>query len=166
MKNVSTRVSAAIAALMMLGMGGASAQTVDTTTFQVRATVVPVCTIQANNVDFGTYNAAVAAPTDATSTITVRCTLSTPFRVLLNGGSATGGTIMNRMMSNGTNQVGYQLFVDNARTSVWGDGAQGVSHSGVGTGVATALTVFARMSPNQFVQAGVYTDLVTATLEY
>lgn len=146
--------------------GGAFAQTVDTTTFQVRATVIPVCTIQANNVDFGTYNAAVATPTDASSTITVRCTLSTPFRVLLNGGSSAAGTIMNRQMSNGTNTVGYQLFVDNARTSVWGDGAQGVSHSGVGTGISTALTVYARMTPTQFVQAGVYTDLVTATLEY
>ena len=166
MTNNWVKGSAAIAVLAMIGMGAATSQTVDTTTFQVRATVVPVCTIQANNVDFGTYNAAVATPTDATSTITVRCTLSTPFRVLLNGGSTAGGTIMNRLMSNGTSTVGYQLFTDNARTSVWGDGAQGMGHSGVGTGTSTSLTVFARMSPNQFVQAGVYTDLVTATLEY
>lgn len=165
MNNLKLLVLAA-AYIACVPASAVQAQVVDTTTFQVRATVVPVCTVQATNLDFGVYRANQAAPTDATSSITVRCTLNTPFKVSLNGGTVTGSTILNRWLSSGANAVSYQLYVDAGRTQVWGDGAQGVSHSGVGSGTATSLTVHGRMPPLQFQPAGIYTDTITVTLEY
>jgi spore coat protein U-like protein len=161
-----TSLALAAASIAFAPVLAAQAQVVDTTTFQVRATVVPVCTVQATNIDFGVYRANQAAPTDATGSITVRCTLNTPFKLSLNGGTVTGSSILNRLLSSGANTVAYQLYVDAGRTQIWGDGAQGVSHSGVGTGTSTSVTMHARMPPLQFQPAGIYTDTITVTLEY
>jgi len=58
-----------------------------TTTFQVTATVNATCLISATNLAFGAYT---GTQTDATSTVTVTCTNTTPYNIGLNAAHSPG----------------------------------------------------------------------------
>ena len=63
--------------------------------------------------------------------------------------------------------IAYQLYLDSARSQVWGDGATGAVHGGTGTGANQAITVYGRVPAGQPLPAGgVYRDTVTATIVY
>ena len=76
---------AASIAVLTLGLASApaSATTNVTTTFGVSATVQSTCLISATALAFGTYTGAVD---NATSTVSVTCTNTTPYNVSLNAG--------------------------------------------------------------------------------
>ncbi|WP_442979428.1 spore coat protein U domain-containing protein, partial [Salmonella enterica] len=61
--------------------------------FQVNATVVSACSVTGSLLNFGTSldPVASAVPIDATSTLTVQCTNTTPYAVSLNAGLNAGG---------------------------------------------------------------------------
>lgn len=138
-----------------------------TTTFQVTATVLSVCTVSATNLAFGNYDATAGAPNDNTSTVTVTCSNGSPYTVALDAGTGTGATVAVRRMSNGGNTLDYSMFTDAARTTIWGDTTLGtVDQAGTGNGAAQNYTVYGRIPTAQFVAAGNYADTVTATVTY
>ncbi len=96
----------AVAALAVAGTAGALTAS---TTFGVSATVLKTCSVGANPLGFGNYTPAAGALT-ANTTVNVKCTKGTTFSVALNGGSTTGGTITQRLMSNGTDTLQYNLY--------------------------------------------------------
>jgi spore coat protein U-like protein len=111
---------------------------------------------------------------DVNSTLTVRCTKNTAYTVALNAGSTTGGSLAQRLMSNGTDTLQYNLYTSAARSTVWGDGTSSsatVPGTGAGLGVANAVThtVYGRLvdsAANQAVSAGSYADTITVTVTY
>ena len=143
-----------------------------TSTFQVTATVNANCLASASALGFGTYTpSAAGAVLDATSTISVRCTKGTAFTVALDAGLNAAGNYTNRAMISGTNLLGYQLYTDTARTTVWGDttgGTSTVSGTGLGMGTSQAvpLTVYGRIPDTPTAAPGSYSDTVTATVTY
>jgi spore coat protein U-like protein len=160
----STLAAAAVAAA-----GSASAATV-TTTFGVTATVLKTCSVAANPLGFGNYTPGSGALA-ANTTVNVKCTKGTTFTVALNGGTTTGGTISQRLMSNGTDTLQYNLYTTAAFATLFGDGTTGNTMPGTGTGVATAvaLTVFGSLpdnATNQNVSTGAYSDTVNVTVTY
>jgi len=160
-------------ALVRMGLGGtlafgfssglAVAQQTATTTFQVTATVQATCLISATDLAFGTY---IGVQTDATSTITVTCTNTTPWTIGLNAGTAPGATVTTRRMINGAAQLAYALFRDAGRTLNWGNTIGTDTLSGTGTGIATPLTVYGRVTAAQFPAPGGYVDTITATITF
>lgn len=148
-------------AALVAATGVADAQTA-TDTFVVRATVVARCSVAAQDLDFGNYDAAAAL--DATTTITVQCTSGTAYAVALDGGES--GDIGNRTMSSGSGLLAYNLFQDSANTILWGDGAEGEELVGVGNGASQVATVYGRIESGQFVSPGVYIDTITTTITY
>jgi spore coat protein U-like protein len=133
-------------------------------TFTVTATVQATCLISATSLTFGTY-AGVQA--DASSTVTVTCTNTSPYNVGLSAGLATGATVTTRSMTGpGSALLGYALFRDTARTLNWGNTIGTDTVSGTGNGSAQALTVFGRVAATQFVAPGAYTDTITATVTF
>jgi spore coat protein U-like protein len=58
--------------------------------------------------------------------------------------------------------VAYELFLDAARTSIWGDGTAGsqVFAAAIGMGQTLRLPVYGRIFPYQAAPAGVYTDTI------
>ncbi len=159
--------SALLAAFGVSLFGQADAGTA-TATFNVTATINPACTIQASELNFGTY---AEAQVDGQSTITVTCTSTTAWEVALNAGSSAGATIGNRRMTGpGPSNLNYGLFTDAARTVTWGDkpalpGQNTVS--GFGTGSAQALTVFGRIPGGQgTANPGAYLDTITVTITF
>ena len=112
---------------------------------------------------------ATATPLDATSTLSVTCTNTTPYTVALNAGANAGGAsnFGSRTMKSGSNTLAYQLYLDSGRSSVWGDGTSSSSTSaGTGTGSAQTLTIYGRLPSLANVVPGSYTDTVTVTVSY
>ncbi|MGH6617112.1 Csu type fimbrial protein [Sphingomonas sp.] len=138
-----------------------------TTTFPVTATVLKACVVSANPLPFGNYDPTATTPVDATTTLSVLCTVGTSFTVGLNAGTASGATVTTRRMTNGANTLSYALYQEAARTNNWGN------TPGTDTPLATTapilpttLTVYGRLPASQNVPAGSYTDTITVTVNY
>lgn len=139
--------------------------------FQVTATVTSACTVSGTTLNFGASidPLATATPLDATSTLSVVCTNTTPYTVALNAGSNAGGAsnFGARTMKSGSHTLGYQLYLDAGRSSVWGDGTASSSTSAsTGTGSTQTMTIYGRLPSLANVIPGSYTDTVTVTVSY
>jgi spore coat protein U-like protein len=132
-----------------------------------RASAKPKCSfLVASALAFGTYDPLAAAPLDSTASIRYDCPPGQAPRVTLDAGGS--GTFVWRELRQGAEVLRYNLYLDAARTAVWGDGTGGSSagpgQTSVAQGVSTAW-VFARVPAAQDVAAGVYADTVRVTLE-
>lgn len=136
-----------------------------TSAFQVTATVGATCTLTSTNLAFGGYSGSQLA---ATSTLSVVCTLSTPYNVGLSAGISTGATVSSRAMTGSTSAalLHYGLYADAAHTVNWGNTVGTDTLAGVGTGTAQALTIYGMIPASQGVPADSYADTVTATITY
>jgi spore coat protein U-like protein len=84
------------------------------------------CSFSVSNVAFGPVDLTANIPFDTTAGYTASCTGGTPgqtLRLCPNLGAGSGGANganAPRYIVSGANQVGYNLFTDSGRTSVWG----------------------------------------------
>jgi spore coat protein U-like protein len=155
-----------VAALLMLGMfpwAGAHAQQTASTTFRVSAKVQAVCTVTANDLNFGTY---AQTGTSGTTQLRAICSPQTTYNIGLNEGTTTGATINQRKMASGTNSLNYQLYTDSARSTIWGNTTGTDTVTGVGTGLAQDHTVFGAIPATQNIPAGDYGDTITVRIYY
>jgi len=138
----------------------------NTTYLHVKATVGSGCRITlATDLDFGSA-ASLAVKHDQTSTLLVRCPLSTRWTMGLdNGINASSGT---RRMSNGSGQyVAYELYQDMLHRQRWGNtGIELASGTGAGESSPSSSTVYGRIPPQVTAPPGVYSDTVIVTLTY
>jgi spore coat protein U-like protein len=132
------------------------------------AAAVPACTVNASSaISFGVYDPLAATPLDIVGTIFYDCPPG--FGVEIELGAGRSGTFTTRAMSNGADQLRYNLYLDAQRTRIWGDGT---GSSGVGPGQTvksgTQITayVFGRMPPLQEVAVGTYQDAVVVTVNF
>lgn len=158
---------AAASCALSLGASSAMAQSSANDTFNVTATVVDACLITANDLSFGNYNSLSGADLDASSTLDVTCSNGTSYDIELDAGTTTGGAISARLMTDGSNTLGYNLYTTTGRTTVWGDGT-GASQtiSGTGSGSSQSLNVYGRITAGQTVPIGSYSDAVKATINF
>lgn len=164
---MKTKLMGFVCAAALVAMPAVGIAATATTTFQVTATVISVCTVSATDLAFGNYDASAGAPNDNTSTVSVTCSNGSPYTVALNAGTGTGATVAVRRMSNGGNTLDYSMYTTAGRTTVWADGTGGTStQAGTGNGAGQNFTVFGRIPTGQFVTAGNYADTVTATVTY
>ncbi len=131
------------------------------------------CTVSTTNVAFGAYDPTSPSADDVTGTVTLNCTgllaLSGTIDIAFSPGIS--GTALARQLRKGSNQLNYNLYTDNARTIVWGDGTGGTSKvtSTVPLGLlsfSTSVPVYGRIPARQWVAAGAYTDSVIVTITY
>ena len=156
-------LAAAILAAIASALTWAIAATT-TGTFSVTATVQAMCQISTNPLAFGTYT---GTQIDATSTLSVTCTNTTPYNVGLNAGTATGATVTTRRMTGpGANLLNYALYSNAGRTTNWGNTVGTDTVAGTGNGTAQSLTVYGRLPAAQFNTPGAYSDTITATVTY
>nr|WP_205746479.1 spore coat protein U domain-containing protein [Dyella soli] len=133
--------------------------------FTASATVVSNCLISATNVSFGTA-ASLRSNLSAKGTVSARCTNGGAYRISLNGGSS-GNVAARTMRKTGGSAVSYQLYLDSALTTPWGDGTSGTSRAtGTGTGLAQSLSVYGRVPAQTAPAPGSYSDTIIATIEF
>jgi spore coat protein U-like protein len=115
---------------------------------------------------FGAYDVLATRPLDAAGAISYRCTPPRPI-VQLSTGSA--GTFGARTLRSGGNVIRYNLYLDPARSAVWGDGSAGtgtvVDEPNPGN-VTRTIPVYGRIPPGQDAAAGVYIDTVVVTFVF
>jgi spore coat protein U-like protein len=133
-----------------------------------RARAAPACSFGvAGALAFGVYDPLAAAPADSSSTMSYRCPKGQAVQISLDAGLA--GSFSARALTMGTERLLYNLYLDAARTIVWGDGTGG---SQVGPGVTThgaggttTVYVFGRVPAGQDVAAGTYADTIRVTFQ-
>jgi len=137
-----------------------------TAPLEVSAEVASNCRIAISNLAFGKYDPLAQHATtelDASAAVTMLCTRSSRASINIDfGRNAVGAS---RGLAGGTQHVSYQLYQDSGRTREWGrgDGLQFVSQ---GIHKPQELTLYGRIPPGQEVASGVYTDVVTATVDF
>jgi spore coat protein U-like protein len=120
--------------------------------------------VSTSGLNFGTYDVFSPLNDDITGTISVNCPSGTSYTLSLSSGF---GTYAARTMTSGTNILGYNLFLDPTRLTIWGDGSAGTgTASGVGTGTSTDTPVYGRIPAGQNVSVGNYSDVLTVTVTF
>jgi spore coat protein U-like protein len=128
------------------------------------------CTIvNTSSVRFGSYDVFDNQPLDSTGTVEFRCTqvaAGDMLSVQLNRG-ASNSFLPRAMMHRGT-RFEYNLYLDAARTIVWGDGTSGTSTYSVRPldGQTISVPIYARIPPRQNVAIGTYSDSIVLTVLY
>lgn len=130
--------------------------------FIVRATVVPACSVTATDVTVASYDPNAAAPTTATSTVNVTCTKGTTFHTTLSSANKfllTGA---------GTDTLSYQIFQGAGTTgTVWANATTSNQLDGTAKNKnATPFTATIAIDAGQDVLAGTYSDTVTVNVNY
>ena len=131
------------------------------------------CTAVALPVAFGGYNPLSLSATDTTGQVTVTCvgviSLAVNYTISLSTGLAN--SYAPRKMAFGSSRLNYNLYTNNARTTVWGNGSNGTGTVSDGYGLALLLvvrdyTIYGRLPAQQNVEAGVYADTITVSINY
>ncbi len=137
------------------------------------------CTVSTTGVAFGTYDPLSAAPTDSTGNVTIVCNYLSggasrvAYSMALSTGS--GGSYVRRQLQAGTTPLNYNLFIDSARSAVWGDGSSGTSVASgsatIGPGVGNrrredSRTIYGRVPAAQDALPGSYGDSIIVTLVF
>ncbi len=126
------------------------------------------CTVSSvTGLDFGAYSSFDTSPSDATGQFVFVCTdVQEPVTIRLSSGTANSFTP--RQMVLGTARLNYNLYIDAARTQIWGDGTGGSSLRTVTpvNNAPTSLDIFGRIPPRQFIPAGSYSDTITITIQF
>jgi spore coat protein U-like protein len=118
---------------------------------------------------FGTYDTFNPAPTDSVASMTVLCTgVTTMPPIVLQLGRGRSGSFFPRAMTGLAYSLSYNLFVDAARLTVWGDGSGGTTTLPVSPQESQPYTVqvYGRIFPMQNVAAGLYADSVLVTVQF
>jgi spore coat protein U-like protein len=139
----------------------------NTSQLEVTAVVVADCRIITSDLAFGDYDPLLQHATqhlDGAAHMTMVCTRGAQAAIVIDSGRhATGST---RALSGGGQRVSYQLYRDEGRTQVWGSGGSALQFVSNGVALPEQLTVYGRIPPGQEVASGVYTDVVTATVDF
>lgn len=134
--------------------------------FLVSATVTSNCFVSATPLNFGNSVGLLTSVVTATTSLGVQCSYSTAYNVGLDGGQNSGGNINARKMVLGANSIGYQLYQNSGRTTVWGNTVGTNTVAGTGSGNTQSLTVYGSVPAQVTPPAGTYSDTITVTVTY
>jgi spore coat protein U domain-containing protein, fimbrial subunit CupE1/2/3/6 len=153
-------------AALAIGAMGASAATTDG--FDVIMQVDATCSILAVDHDFGVYDRAVG--NTGASTLTVNCTLLTPYSVGIDS-CTHGSAVDNRMMklTTGAALASYTLTCADATSGCfanWGVTAGVDTFDGIGIGLDVPVPVVGLADAGQNLPAGDYRDTCLATVSF
>jgi spore coat protein U-like protein len=131
------------------------------------------CRLEVQGVSFGDYMPGAQAPVDSAAFLSVRCVGNPPGPFVVKIGPGLSGDPGQRTMQSGAETLFYNLFVDGARTRIWGDGTGGTESVVVEPGPArdgrprqTELSVYGRIPAGQDPTPGAYSDTIIVTVEF
>jgi spore coat protein U-like protein len=125
------------------------------------------CSISTTSVVFGSYSVFSTTPVDSTGTVTYRCSGSASVSITITRGQSS--TFNPRTLAKGTEKLSYGLFLDAARTIIWGDasgGTQTYFNGSAPNNRDVTVTIHGRIPSGQDVASGAYTDTVTVVVQF
>lgn len=163
MRRILTRMCLAAAFATAPSMAYAGT---DTDTFDVTATVLATCDVNAQDLAFGNYDPVAASHLDAATTLSVTCTSGTSYQIGLSLGGGGGASTATRYMTQGGDTLSYTLYQDSGRTTLWGETLSTDTLTGVGTGSSAVVNVYGRIPMQQASPAGAYSDTIQVTVTW
>lgn len=130
------------------------------------------CSATATDINFGTYDPTSSTPSDTSGTVMVNCTglVSLFGSVDISSSAGSSGNAAQRTLRQSTNTLNYNVYVNGARTIVFGDGSAGTQK------ISTPLNgllifgqsafIYGRIPARQWARAGIYSDAVVITITY
>jgi len=128
-----------------------------------------VCSISATAIVFGTYDPFSPAPHDTAGNIVYRCgSQDHDITISLDRGSAP--SFSQRRMLRGTEPLFYNLYLDAARTIIWGDGTGGTLayflHNPQANNQDLRVPIYGRIPAGQDVGVGDYANTIVITINF
>lgn len=131
--------------------------------------VEAACSLSSTSMVFGTYDVLVTTPLDTAGSIVYRCT-QRDHNIMITLDRGGGATFATRRMVKGFEQLLYNLYLDAARTVIWGDGTGGTQAFFIGNPQANnqdlTVPIFGRIPARQDRGIGSYTDTIIVTLNF
>lgn len=137
------------------------------------------CVVSATGVAFGTYDPLAATANDSVGEVKVVCTHLSGGATRINYTAAlspgSSGRYPQRLLRSTDSVLGYNLFVDLARSRLWGDGTGGTSLASgaftVGPGAKNGIkevrhAIYGRIPALQDAPPGAYADTIVVTLTF
>jgi spore coat protein U-like protein len=122
----------------------------------------PPCNVNVSgSLAFGTYDGFSTTPLDTTAQLSLKCPASNAPQVWISKGNSA--TYTPRTLLSGTQALPYNVYLDPARTVIWGDGTGGTSVFAPPKGNAQT-TIYGRIPAGQDVVPGMYTDDLVVTV--
>jgi len=148
-----------MAIILTVALASASAMAgTDEGDLDVMATVTSACRVTSTgDVDFGNYD-----PTDPADNIAgqgfgrFRCTKDTDYGTYI---------VRTNTMTDGTDNLTYELYSDAGRSSVYPSAGGSTPSTAANNGTITA-DIYGKITAQQDVEAGAYSETVTFTVEY
>ncbi len=163
------RPATIVAGILVLVASSAEVATAASTTTSLgsRITIQSSCIVtKPTDMNFGTRGL-LGSNFDATTTLSVRCTNTTPYSIGLGVGTGAGATVASRKMTApSSNTVNYTIYSNSGRTTVWGNTVGTNTVARTGTGAAQSVTLYGRVPAQTTPLAGSYADTVTITVTY
>jgi spore coat protein U-like protein len=135
-----------------------------------RAEAQSRCTIITTTaVSFGAYHPFDDRPLDSAGMLTLECAevpAGSSLRITISRGQS--GSFSPRRLRFRNHALLYNLFLDAARSMIWGDGTGGsaVYTARAPAGRPLSIPIFGRIPPRQNVAPGTYTDRLILTVNY
>lgn len=122
-------------------------------------------------VAFGSYSG-LGGDVDGIGNLTIACipdlplALAVSYSVSANAGTGSGGSFNPRRLVAGAYALDYNMYLDPARTQVFGDGTAGTRKATGACSASCLLTIYGRIFGQQSVPGGSYQDQLLITLEF
>lgn len=137
-------------------------------TLTVTASVASVCLVSNGTLAFGSYDPTSATALTGSTTVTLTCTLGTPYQIGLDAGAGSGATVTLRKLTSGADTLDYTLFRDAGRTLNWGNtpGVDTLDATSSSGSLSNTITIYGRIPAGAAVPTGSYSDSVAITVNY
>lgn len=127
-----------------------------------------VCSLSGTSISFGNYDVFSTSPLDTNGSIVYRCgNADNNISISLDRGGAT--SFNPRQMRNGSQALNYNLYLDAARTVIWGDGTSGTQTYFIKNppnNQDVTVPVYGRVPTGQNVSKGTYSNTITVTINF
>jgi spore coat protein U-like protein len=126
------------------------------------------CSLTSTTIVFGSYDIFSSTPLDSLGQVIFRCS-NNDHNVSISLDKGGAPTFNPRRMLNGTNMLNYNLYLDAARTIIWGDGTSGTQTffvSNPPNNQNTSVPLFGRIPAGQGTSSGPYSNTVTVTINF
>lgn len=163
---VTLAVLAAFAMCSSLAFGAAKQQNMP-----VLSQVIVNCIFQtAPSLNFLGYDPSgvnSTLPLDQTALLQIGCTRGATTTIGIDNGTHVGqATIGTRALADGPKYLGYDLYQDSGRTTLWTNTGAGLYNYVSLSSLPTTISIYGRVFPSQNAPTGIYTDTLVITINY
>ncbi|MCF6765923.1 spore coat U domain-containing protein [Thiotrichales bacterium 19S3-7] len=122
------------------------------------------CIVSVSDLNFGEYDPNSNIDLTSSGSFIFQCSpgISTSFYLT----PIQQGTISDRILTNGPNQLHYNLYTDSNFSTIFGNTNEGSPLSHTTNGNTQSINYYGKIPANQNVQSGTYTDMQSVSIDF